>query len=362
MEPERRSVSSCCAATPTKVDLTWLKNNPGQLFNTPELLSDRQAMLDNNPVSSCESSCWAPERAGLPSRRTNRGSQDKTHVDLHASPRVLNINVGSDCNLTCSYCCKQYSSAWMRDINENGRYLDEERYILNNNDRIVLKLGQRAIKTSEVYTTILREAQQLRSVEQIEISGGEPFLYNGLPELVNGLSAATNIYTGLGVSTDRFIKILDNLPSGITFTVSAETTGKLYEFNRFGNTWDQFRRNLDVLSQRFPYRFGSVLSNLTIHGIDEFQKEFGADNNILSSCTDPEYLSASVLDADTKSRLRNIAYNYHDNLIKQTLAKEPTLDQKEKLRTYLTQFAERRQLSLEIFPESFITWLNTPQH
>lgn len=359
VEPERRSINSCCAAQPAKIDLSWLKRNPGRLFNTPELLAERERMLNNEPVASCEDTCWRAERAGLPSRRTIMNSVDRTHTDIYSSPRVLHINVGSDCNLTCSYCCKQYSTSWLRDIKDNGPYLDEARYQINNNDRIVLELGQKVIKNSDAYQTVIQEVQKFKHVEQIEITGGEPFLYNGLPELVKGLDGPVDIFTGLGVNTDRLVKILDQLPNHVTFTISAENTGVLYEFNRYGNTWDQFRRNLDALSWRFPHRFCSVLSNLTIHGFEDFQKDFGSDKNLLNPCTDPDYLSASVLDAESKSLLLQIDYKYHDQEIKQTLAVESTLEQKQKLKTYLKQFTQRRQLSLNIFPDSFVNWLNT---
>ena len=359
VEPERRTMNSCCAATATKIDLTWLKNNPGQLFNTPEILEERRAMLNNELVASCEDTCWSAERRGLPSRRTIMASDIKTHTDMHATPSVLHINVGSDCNLTCSYCCKQYSTAWLRDVKDNGPYFSDVRYTINNNDRIVLELGQVAIKNSNAYQTIIQEVQQLKSVEQIEISGGEPFLYNGLPDLVKGLSGPVDIFTGLGVSTDRFVRILDQLPSKTTFTISAENVGALYEFNRYGNTWDQFRRNLDALAWRFNYRFCSVLSNLTIHGFKEFQQEFGSDKNILNVCTDPDYLSASVLDAESKKLVNNSNYKYHNNEIKQTVSIEPTVEQQQKLKIYINQFVTRRQLSLNIFPDSFVSWVNT---
>lgn len=359
VEPERRTMNSCCAATATKIDLTWLKNNPGQLFNTPELVAERQAMLNNEPVASCEDTCWSAERRGLPSRRTLMGSDAKTHVDINASPSVLHINVGSDCNLTCSYCCKQYSTAWLRDINEAGPYLDDARYHINNNDRIVLELGQSAIKNSNAYQTVLQEAQQFKSIKQIEISGGEPFLYNGLPDLVKGLTGPVDIFTGLGVTTDRFVKILDRLPSETTFTISAENVGALYEFNRYGNTWDQFRRNLDALAWRFNYRFCSVLSNLTVHGFKEFQLEFGSTKNILNLCTDPDYLSASVLDEESKKLLADINYKYHNAEIKKTITINSTIKQQQEFKIYIKEFVTRRQLSLNIFPENFVSWVNT---
>ena len=361
VEPERRTMNSCCAARATKIDLSWLRENPGQLFNTPKLLEERQDMLDNKPVASCEDVCWSAERRGLPSRRTVWASTHRTHTEIQAQPKVLHIVVGSDCNLTCSYCCKQYSTAWLRDINNNGEYLDSERFQLNTNDRIVLQMGQSGIKNSEAYRTVLKEVQNFRSAEQIEITGGEPLLYNGLPELVKSFDCPTDIFTGLGVNFDRLIKILNALPDHTTFTVSAENLGTLYEFNRYGNTWDQFQRNFDAIANRFQYRFSSVLSNLTIHGFDEFEQQFGSDKNLLNFCTDPDYLSASVLDTQSKLQLNQYKYKYHDQEIKKTLSVQSTKEQKTNLKKYLTEFARRRSLSLEIFPEHFINWINTEE-
>jgi hypothetical protein len=361
VEPERRTMNSCCAASATKIDLAWLKHNPGQLFNTPELMSERISMLNNEPVASCEDTCWSAERRGLPSRRTIMASGTRTHTDVYASPQVLHINVGSDCNLTCSYCCKQYSTAWLRDVKENGAYTDEARYQLTANDRIVLQLGQTAIKTSDSYQTILQEVKRLTTAKQIEVTGGEPFLYNGLEDLVAGLSAPVDVFTGLGVNTDRLTRMLDRLPKQTTFTISAETTGALYEFNRYGNTWDQFRRNLDLIAGRFEYRFCSVLSNLTVHGFDQFQKEYSTDKDLLNPCNDPDYLSASVLDEESKASLNQIQYKYHDQIIKETLAITGTTEQQTNLKKYLMEFARRRNLSLAIFPDSFINWINNKE-
>lgn len=351
-------MNSCCAATATKIDLSWLKHNPGQLFNTPELLSERTAMLNNQPVDSCEDTCWSAERRGLPSRRTIMKSEARTHTDVYSSPKILHINVGSDCNLTCSYCCKQYSTAWLRDVNDHGAYTDEARYQITSNDRIVLELGQVAIKQSRSYQAIVQEVKRITTASQIEITGGEPFLYNGLSELIAGLSAPVDVFTGLGVNPDRLRRMLDQLPTATTFTVSAENTGTLYEFNRYGNTWDQFRRNLDLIAGRFKYRFCSVLSNLTVHGFEQFQQEYATDQDLLNVCNDPEYLSASVLDTASKHMLNQIQYKYHDGAIKETLAVASTPQQQENLNKYLMEFVRRRNLSLAVFPESFINWIN----
>ena len=359
VEPERRSVASCCAATPHKVNLAWLHDNPTQLFNTPELVQDRELMLDNEPAPSCADTCWQAESIGLPSRRTTMKSELRLAPETQCEPTVLHINLGSDCNLTCSYCCKQYSTAWLRDVKDNGPYLDETRYRINANDRVVLQLGQSTIKNSIAYNAMLDATRHYRNLTEIEISGGEPFLYNGLPKLVAQFDGVVNIFTGLGVDTNRLTRIADQLPNNVKITVSAETTGALYEFNRYGNTWDQFQRNLDVIAKRFDYAFCSVISNLTIHGYGEFERDYGGQGIITNFCTDPDYLSASVLDAESKKYLQNQTYKYHDRLIKETLVTECTDAQVTKLKTYLLEFVQRRNLKLDVFPDSFANWIIT---
>lgn len=352
VEPERRSIASCCAATPSKINLDWLKNNPGQLFNTPELQQERQDMLDNLPVASCENTCWRAERSGLPSRRTVMGSAQQTHTDIVSNPQTLHIVLGSDCNLTCSYCCKQYSTAWLRDINTNGPYLDETRYLINTNDRILLKIGQNAIKTSNSYQLILDEIKNVKGAEHVEITGGEPFLYNGLPELVASIKYPVDIFTGLGVDHKRLAKILDQLPDTVTFTISAENVGSLYEFNRYGNTWNKFLQNFELIAARFKYRFCNVISNLTVHGLDQFWSEFKTENDLTNFCTDPDYLSASVLDPVSKS-----LYG-HTKELSTTLAVESTHTQKSNLKKYINEFASRRSITLDVFPAHFVSWLH----
>ena len=353
VEPEKRTVTSCCAATPHRVNFDNL-----DLFNSPELKQDRQHMLDDQLVPSCESVCWQAERQGRVSRRLAMGSDKKTHVDIESTPTTLHIVLGSDCNLTCSYCCKQYSSAWLRDIEANGAYLDEERYRISVDDKIVSRLGQRAIKQSDSYQRILNAALQYSNVEETEITGGEPFLYNGLEDVVARFNNV-NIFTGLGVDTARFSRMLDKLPRTIKLTISAENTGALYEFNRYGNTWARFQQNLAVVEQLgFDYQFCSVISNTTIQGFRDFLDLYGHRNIIINPCTDPQYLSAAVIDDDTKEIVNSCKYDRYDDIVKRCINSEVDKNQVDQFKQYITQFVNRRNITFDAFPKSFQTWIN----
>jgi molybdenum cofactor biosynthesis enzyme MoaA len=364
---EKRQTFSCCAARPAQIDITWIKQHPGQLFNTPVLQKEREQMLLNQPVVSCEEVCWKPEQANLISRRQMLKSQSRTHVNIDVvTPEKLNIVLGSTCNLTCSYCCKNYSSAWLRDIANHGAYLDQERFQINNKDRLVIQISQKEHQESNGFQILLTEIQSFSDVKEIYISGGEPFLYNNLPDLLNQLgsrSANITCYTGLGVDPTRFSAQLKKIKNKdrLTIAVSGETCNQLYEFNRYGNTWDNFLVNVrELQTQGFNYQFSSVLSNLTIFGLLDFVKLF-ADKEIKHQfCAVPDFLNVNVLDDVSKSKLK-IALQESNLSFKQevynTISQPCTDQQRKELSIYVKEFARRRDLSLNIYPEHFLSWI-----
>jgi organic radical activating enzyme len=365
VDVEKRLMHSCCAATPEKIDLNWLKNNTGQLFNTPLLQSERQMMLDNIPVASCEANCWKPERENITSRRKWSNTGIKTHTDVQTvSPTTLNIILGSTCNLTCSYCCKQYSSAWRQDILNNGPYLDQDRYTPTNQDRLLLKISQAEHKESLAFQMILDEISNFDHLKTVIITGGEPLLYNGFVELLNNFNNVPEIifYTGLGVNSVRLNTQLTKIKNkeNISVVVSGENCKSLYEFNRYNNSWERFLTNIDILKKHgFKTKFSSVISNLTIFGLSDFIDCF-SDEHMYNWCNDPEFLAVNVLDNASKNQIINQFKNKNcemrDQLIL-TIETPCTEQQRQHLSTYLSEFAKRRQLSLDIFPSSMLQWL-----
>lgn len=361
VEPERRQVQSCCAAYPHKIDINWLKKNPGRLFNIPVLQQERQAMLDNHQVPSCEASCWAPERDGKISRRTRMGSTKQTHTNINSTPETIHINVGSDCNLTCVYCTRQYSTAWLRDIVENGPYLDDPRYKINSNDKILLNLGQKKINETETYNLILEEIAKYKDCETVYISGGEPFLNNNLVALLKQFNQKIKLYTGLGISTDRLERVLADMPDNVEFGVSAENINEHYEFIRYNNTFEKFERNLNLLKKNRKVSFSCTITNLTIFNFKQFEEYADGIPIEIGFCNEPDYLSANVLDDHSKNSLLLTNFANNDQDIKDTLKQSYSEEKKHNLKKFLTEYTRRRNLDISIFPKHFVNWLNTPQ-
>jgi organic radical activating enzyme len=368
---EKMQTLSCCAATPNKININWLKNNPKQLFNTLELKNDRQLMLEGKPIDGCFSTCWNPENNNLSSRRLEMKSNIVTHTSVDASPEVLHIIVGSHCNMTCVYCCKQYSSAWKQDILTNGEYpvltLDD-RYKINNTDRVLLNLSQKDIAKSTVNNMLIDEMvaiTQDKLCSQINITGGEPFLYLNLESLISKFSSniKIQIWSGLGVNPTRFANTLDKLSkySNVSVTISAENVRAYYEFNRHGNSWKQFETNLELLKQTgISYNFNTTIANLTLFGLPDFFEYIGNCDLTYSPCTDPDFLAINVLDADSKELiLQNLSRipTKLQSLITDSIDVVATTTQRSNLKSYLSSFADRRGLSLDVFPKSFRQWI-----
>jgi len=368
----KRQTLSCCAADPVSVDMAWLNQHPGQLFNTPHLQQERTMMLQNQPVASCNTACWQPESQGKSSRRLVFKSDVVAETDIQASPKELNIIVGNDCNMTCVYCCKQYSSAWLRDLSENGTYhtvdTGDDRFEINNVDRILLRVSQKSLYKSESTQRLLTEIRGIllsSTITQVVVTGGEPFLYLGLAELVKSIPSHIKviIQTGLGVDSGRLIQELNKIPATqIEVVISAETVDQLYEFVRYGNTWKRLTENIQILKDlAIPYSFYSVVSNLTVHGLAEFAQY--TENAVVryNPCNDPDFLSISVLDPASKDQILQSVDQLPvglKSIIVKSIVAAPTEPQRCNLNEYVNEFSKRRNiLPSAVLPQSFLEWM-----
>jgi len=365
----------CHAARLHNIDFKWLADNPGQSFNTPLLIEERQMMLDNQRDSSCDINCWSAEDIGAPSPRylqQSDGSLLRTHTNLINRPEILDITVGDNCNLTCSYCCKEYSSSWKRDIAKHGDYAitnGDARYKLSSKDRILLNVSQPEIKATTHYQMLMNEIRLASpTLKRLDITGGEPFLDNGLIDLLEELElpkdAIINLYSGLGVSISRFetmIQKLKNKPN-LRIWVSAETTEKFYEFNRYGNTWTDFLKKIQIIKDHgIEIVFSVVISNLTILDFINFYKRYNQEHKlVVGQCYTPSMMSPYVLDPTTKTKMLDKISELSDDLQQefvQALAPEPSDLQRQNIGEFLKDFTRRRpDLSLNIFPQEFLTW------
>ena len=361
---QSRQLYNCCKAYPERIDLKWLENNPGQLFNTPTMVRDRELMLSGQKCHSCDWGCYRHEDKGLISSRSDRGDRHK--VLPQAELKTLKIALSTDCNLTCAYCSAEWSTAWSNELSKNGRYGISNYDNSNRNWNALwkkIKQKDRGFR-SNFFNLIKREIKLSPSLYQIYVMGGEPLLNNDLEELLDDISdRRVVITTGLGVSPKRLDDIIPKIKSmkDCILDVSIEATGEIFEFIRYGCSWDNFQTNLHkLLDNGIRIRFGSVICNLSSFGLIEFYRRYHNVAEILQNpVTSRPFLEVNVLDEQSKLNLiQNAPNNDFFNKIKKTLSVPYEQKQFDDLKIFLFEFSRRRNIELKkIFPAHFLEWL-----
>jgi organic radical activating enzyme len=366
---------TCDAAAARKIDLDWLETNPGQLFNAEHTVHDRQLMLQNIRNSNCEQNCWPAEDKGSMSPRLFRNGDIKTHTNIYQTPEIIDLTINSDCNLSCSYCCKEYSSSWRKDIIKNGDYNITglaNRYQLTPKDLIIDNQRQNESKNNRNYQLLLNEIKLVApGLKKLFVTGGEPLLDNHLIDILVDIPFSSeidfNLFSGLGMSMNRFKKLLDKISvlsnkyKNFRLKISAESSDKFYEFNRYGNTWNDFQEKINLLKHRnIKFIFHSTVSNLTLFGFCDFRNKFKDIDFTIDFVHHPHMLSPHVLDDDSKTVIRDQLLELdckHIPALLKSLEPTPTDLEKLNLKEFLLEFTKRRtNLSLTIFPPSFLKW------
>jgi MoaA/NifB/PqqE/SkfB family radical SAM enzyme len=362
---------NCHAAKSHAIDFSWLDKNPGQLFNIQVNVSERQLMLDNQRNYSCEENCWPLEDKGAVSPRLWQQGNNKTHFEIRTQPEILEIKLNDDCNLSCSYCCKDFSSAWRRDLVDHGNYkinTGDARYQLTDYDKIMMNVSQKEVKKTAKFQTLMSEIKNFSSgLKEIVVTGGEPLLDNQLFDVLDAVtnsSAVINIYTGLGVELQRFQRMLDKIKKSPTalLSISAECTNKFYEFNRYGNSWDNFITRIEMIkSSGIDFRFSTTITNLTVFDLPMFIQLFVDQRIGLVFANHPHMMAPYVLDPDSKQQImQNIKSlpEHYQTQIAQSIQADPSELQRQQMSEFLKEYVTRRNLDTSIYPKTFLEWLD----
>lgn len=371
---EASTTYNCHASAPHPIDFNWLSTNPGQLFNTDINVSERRQMLVNQRNASCEQNCWHAEDIGAISPRQVQHGTNKTHIEVISTPEILDLTIGTNCNLSCSYCCKEFSSSWRNDILKNGNYSItdigiDKRYTILPIDKVLHKLSYNKVHTGIKIQQINNEIRIWNNdLNHLIITGGEPFLDNNLIDIVESAKSIPliEIYTGLGVSTDRFTRILQQLSlfKNVRLVISAEGIMQFLEFNRYGIKWEEFKQKIiQIEHSGIQLKFHSTLTNLTLFGFAAFYKYFNQHQINLTFAYQPRMMSPYVLDPISKQtildELHGVLTSADFELVQQVITTTPDPLQKLNIKEFLEEFTNRRpDIDISIFPKHFINWIN----
>ena len=265
------TTNSCFLPPIHKIEVENIIDNPKGLHNTPQKKEQRAMMLKGEQPDGC-SYCWNIEKMdrSFNSDRHYRSSEPWAQAgwddvvaggaDVDIEPRFMEVNFNHACNLACSYCSPHLSSAWAKDIEENGPY---DTIIPHNSIDYFKQIGQYPIPNREVnpYVDAFWEwwPELYPKLQNFRMTGGEPLMdkntfrvldyviENGRPDLEMAVTTNASVPDKLWnkfVDKVSFISEYNKLKRFRAFG-SVDGWGDQAEYMRHGLDFDKMWNNVN---------------------------------------------------------------------------------------------------------------------
>lgn len=262
-----------------------------QIVTGPTNLARQQAIMDQQPVASCQP-CYDLERGktkfDIVSDRVFYIRELKTvplstyEVD-NFDLQTVDIRWSNLCNFACVYCSPEYSSKWAAELKT-----------------VVPTPSPEQLENFQEY--IYKNAHKLKHVY---LAGGEPLLIKENLELLQRLNpdVQLRVNTNLSKVDSKIFDAICNFKN-VHWTVSVEAVEKEFEYIRYGGVWQDFLENLTTIRQ-FDHKISFnmlhlLLNYLSIFDCVDYLSDLGFHNNsfIIGALTGPEYLNVRHLPDD----------------------------------------------------------------
>ncbi len=292
-------VYACCKAVPVKIVKKEDINNAldQQKYN---LLNDIQDV-------SCDY-CWQVENQGHKSlRHKYLENFDYNSLGLYENnqikPKIIEINLGNECNFQCVYCNPKFSSQWESDVKNQTYKVYSDRFFYALDEKNKVNINDTISWLSEI-----------GSVETLRINGGEPLHNKHFDKIINSITSDNlSITTNLSKNADK-ISELSSKYKNIQLGISLDSTGSNAEFNRYGMNYQQMLANINQIIDNKPKNleitFLSVMTSLTIRDINntiklinDYCKKSEDIKWLISYCRDPKIMTLATLPSSLKPEI-----------------------------------------------------------
>jgi organic radical activating enzyme len=330
--------NSCHLPLPHPIDLEEIKTNPSALHNTKHKKEMRRMMLTGVKPAEC-SYCWKIEDIGRNniSDRVYK-SQIYKEEDIEALKHIpwdqdiplktVEVSFDRICQFACSYCNSGYSTAWGKDIKNNGAY---QKFKTSSAGAYYADgswsemYGKYAGDNPYVNAFLEWWPELSQTLEEIRITGGEPsqshnfwaFMETMKKHPSPNLRLAINSNLGLNQATlEKLVNITHEVDvKEFDIYTSCEAYGEQAEYIRDGLNYDLWRENLVKVIENANIRqvvIMMTINSLCLFSITEFlddmlklKKQYGThkpivDFNILRW---PSFMSPLTLPDDIKYEL-----------------------------------------------------------
>lgn len=301
-------------------DLTVKNNSIDEIVNCDNYKTIRLDMLNGRIPNSCKV-CHTVEQSGGVSKRQKESSRGLDYDALTSDDgsikpdlRHIELRLGNHCNLKCRTCNADSSTSWIADYNKLKGHVE-------------LASGYDFIKSHPAfsfdwvddeafYDRLIDTAPNL---EQIHISGGEPFLvpthFHLLDRLVKEgkTDIAIHYHTNLNYKFEKVKPALDLLANfkEVHISFSIDDVADRNTYIRSLSNWDLTIENLKLFLEnyKFIYRITQTINIYNFMYVEELELFLQA-NAIkikvgLNHVHSPDYLSAVTLPKEVRQQKIN---------------------------------------------------------
>jgi len=297
LEPDG-NVKNCIISTTKLGNINY--SNIKDIVQGKKMQDLKQRMLDDKKPYNC-SGCYLQEKdrtdlSSISSRLyylKHLGTKNK--IDFYDNVKNfalkhVDLRWTNSCNQACVYCGPEYSSKWAQEMNVKVKSNKEAR--------------------QEVKDFVFENIEQL---ENVYLAGGEPMLMKEnkqfLTELKTKNPACTvRVNTNLSTTETGIFELLCDFKN-VHWTISVESIGEEYNYIRHHGNWDDFEKNIDVvtkLDHKISFNMlHFILNYKSIHGCVDYLKGKGFNDNsfIIGPLYRPPHLNTMNLPDEMMHRI-----------------------------------------------------------
>tara|TARA_B100001113_G_scaffold285480_1_gene240782 strand:+ start:573 stop:1745 length:1173 start_codon:yes stop_codon:yes gene_type:complete len=265
-------VKNCIISKETLGDIN--KTNIKDIMQSKKNLEIKLAMLEDKKPHNC-SGCYLQEKqtkdlSSISSRLYYlKELGTKTDLDFYDnnknfSLKHVDLRWTNSCNQACVYCSPQYSSKWSQELG--------------------MKVKSNKDARQEVKDYVFENITQL---ENVYLAGGEPMLMKENFEFLTLLRQKNpkchiRVNSNLSTTATGIFELLCSFEN-VHWTASIESIEEEYNYIRHLGNWNDFVKNLDVIS-KLDHKISFnmlhfILNYKSIHDCVDFLKAKGFHDN-----------------------------------------------------------------------------------
>ena len=361
--------TSCHHPLPHKIDVEEVKKNPKALHNTPEKKEQRKQMKCGDRPKGCEY-CWKIEDMG-PKHVSDRIYKSKIYTDedlqtAYDTPedqdvdlQTLEISFDRTCNFACSYCNPAFSTTWVKDIKNNGRYESLESDGRNHFTHIHEESQLYGYQEENPYIEAFWkwwESDLHKTLQELRVTGGEPLMSADMWKLFDWFKdnhgksdmrlAINSNLGGKDALIDKLIAKSQHVEHFHLYT-SCEAIFDQAEYIRDGLVWSTWTKNVERICSEGNlegFHMMCTVNALCLFSLTDFldycielKTKYGKDfpTFTLNILRFPSFQSPLVLPTKAKIKQRQILQDWLERNMDNKLLHEMEINQVKRLIEYL---------------------------